>query len=146
MKFEGGDGTAPDPNAKLPTPGKTSKNKFTKEEDEILVRLVNQLGTSHWEAIAAQIPGRSARQCRDSWNHYLTPNINQMPWTIEEDRRLLTLYQMIGAHWAKIGEKFSGRTSVSVKNRWRRLHRQQLKLARTQPVLAGVLPMGVMNV
>ena len=104
------------------------KNKFTSQEDRDLLALVEQHGTKQWDRIADSLPGRSARQCRDRWKNYLAPNVNQMPWTREEDQRLLQLYQLVGPRWSKIGATFPGRTSVSVKNRWHKLHRIQMKL------------------
>ena len=41
------------------------KGSWSKQEDEALVALVAQHGTSKWSAIAAQLPGRIGKQCRE---------------------------------------------------------------------------------
>lgn len=125
MEASGENQTAP---AEGPTESRHRKNKFTSQEDQHLVALVEQHGIKQWDVIAKSLPGRTARQCRDRWKNYLAPNVNQMPWTREEDQRLLHLYRLIGPRWSKMGSTFPGRTSVSVKNRWHKLRRMQTKL------------------
>ncbi|OHT17067.1 Myb-like DNA-binding domain containing protein [Tritrichomonas foetus] len=112
---------------------KPKRQKFSTDEDLKLKKAVAQLGTNSWKIIALEIPGRTPRQCRDRWKHYLCPDANLKDWTKEEDSILVTQFNNFGNHWAKIASFFPGRTSVSVRNRCRQLvkqlNRQQEKIA-----------------
>lgn len=62
---------------------------WTKEEDEKLKALVNQIGPKNWSSIAKHFPGRIGKQCRERWHNHLNPMINKEKWTDEEDRVLI---------------------------------------------------------
>jgi hypothetical protein len=64
------------------------------------------------------MPGRTARQCRERWSSYLSPDIRVGRWTEEEDSDLLTCISQYGFKWATIAPHFNGRSSSDVKNRW----------------------------
>jgi hypothetical protein len=53
--------------------------RFIPEEDALLRQLVTSFGPNNWERIAQYFPDRNVRQCRDRWNHYLTPNTVPVP-------------------------------------------------------------------
>ena len=92
--------------------------KFSPEEDEKLLKLVNLCGPRHWRKLAASMEGRTGRQCRDRYSNYLAPSINRSKWTLDEDRMLVEKVNEYGFCWSKIAHFFSGRTSSSLKNRW----------------------------
>lgn len=93
--------------------------KFSPQEDEFLKKVVDNLGTSDWNAVSRAFGNvRTPRQCRERWKNYLSPGLNKAPWTDEEDQLLFQLYQQFGAQWVKISKQFSGRTDINVKNRW----------------------------
>ncbi|KAH0794772.1 Myb-like DNA-binding domain containing protein [Histomonas meleagridis] len=96
---------------------KGHRNKFNEIEDKLLVLLVSKYGVDNWQTIASKMGNRTSRQCRDRWNHYLSPNINVSEWTKEEDRILLDNYHLIGSRWGSLAMLFPGRTSVGVRNR-----------------------------
>jgi hypothetical protein len=108
---------------------KRSKHKFTAEEDALLRQLVDQHGTRQWDVIARSLPDRSARQVRDRWKHYLSPQVSLRSWTVDEDRLLLQLGGQIGPQWSTLVKFFPGRTDVSLKNRWNKFKRRSRKLA-----------------
>lgn len=95
---------------------KTRKNKFSKEDDIKLEGLVKIHG-SKWSVISKEFKGRTARQCRDRWNHYLDPETDHSEWTKEEDQTLMSYYLKCGNHWSLIATYFPKRTSVSIRNR-----------------------------
>jgi hypothetical protein len=42
----------------------------------------------NWHDIAAQVPGRSNKDCRKRWVYALAPNITKGSWEPDEDDRL----------------------------------------------------------
>jgi hypothetical protein len=104
-----------------------TKHRFTEEEDNFILRMVNELGIHEWNLIAERLGTRTARQCRERWRHYLHPVIDIAPWSLEEDALLEEQYKQIGPKWSQISAMFHGRTEVNLKNRWTRLHRHRNK-------------------
>ena len=112
--------------------------KFTKQEDTLLVNIVNELGTRDWEAIANRIPNRNARQCRERYTNYLAPNLSHDPWTPEEDSLLEQKLKELGAKWVNISKYFKNRTDTMLKNRWLVLSRRSPQLAKHTPNLQNI--------
>jgi hypothetical protein len=122
---------------------KRAKRKFTAEEDTLVRQLVDQHGTRQWDVVARSLPNRSARQVRDRWKHYLSPQVSLRQWTVEEDRLLLHLGAQIGPQWSTLVKFFPGRTDVSLKNRWNKFQRRSRKLAVVAAAArARQMPMG----
>jgi len=105
------------PSAVSPSNSKATKNKFSPQEDEALIKSVQENGSGNWYLIASQIPGRTPRQCRDRYNNYLSPSTNLQEWTKEEDEYLIEQYQKLGNKWSKLSQFFPGRPSSLVRNR-----------------------------
>jgi hypothetical protein len=95
-----------------------TRKPFAIFEDARLIELVNHLGQASWDVIAAQMPGRSARQCRERWINYLSPDIRVGPWTEVEDYILLNQVVHLGTRWTAIARSLNGRSDSDVKNRW----------------------------
>jgi hypothetical protein len=98
--------------------------KFSVDEDTKLRSLVARFGTSEWSRIAREITGRSARQCRERWQNYLRPDINNAAWTKEEEDLLVAKYSEYGPCWRVIASFFHSRTDINVKNYWNRRQRR----------------------
>lgn len=109
------------------------KGHWSKEEDQKLLGLITaytekgSISNINWAAIAQQIPGRNAKQCRERWFLNLDPSINRGPWTAEEDERLLKLAAQCGGRWSLISRNMPGRTENSVKTRYHSLQRQEAR-------------------
>ena len=103
------------------------KRPFTKAEDIILQQLVQQSTIPDWAEIAKQMPGRNSRQCRERWQNYIDPSINQQQWTDDEDKLLLKKYQELGPSWSMISRFFNGRTGNTVRNRYLKLTRTKVR-------------------
>lgn len=101
------------------------KIKFTPEEDEKLKKLIKQLGTRDWEVISIEMKTRTSRQCRDRWNNYLCPNLNNEPFSEEEDNLLLKLFEKYGPKWKKIGSYFDKRSTNKLRGRFAALQRKK---------------------
>jgi hypothetical protein len=101
------------------------KAKFSPEEDTRLADLVAVYGDEDWNRISSRIAGRSPRQCRDRWRHYLDPSLTLAPFTSQEDAHILQRYAEIGPKWKTIAGTLTGRTDIAVKNRWLWIERRQ---------------------
>ena len=95
-----------------------AKKKFTPEEDQMLTHLVLKNSENSWEEIADQMPGRNARQCKDRWQRYLSPDVNKSEWTHEEEQLLIKLVHDLNGKWVKISKYFQGRNDNQIKNKW----------------------------
>lgn len=103
------------------------KIKFTQEEDDRLIEVIQRLGTRDWEGIAQEMKHRTPRQCRERWNNYLSPSITSDPWTSQEDELLDSLYDEFGSKWSKIAEYFPNRSANGIRNRYKLRQRRILK-------------------
>ncbi|KAK8850120.1 hypothetical protein M9Y10_018232 [Tritrichomonas musculus] len=130
MNFIGYYDTINTPISKL----KTTKSKFSTDDDNKLRKLVSQYGTKSWSLIASKFRDRNSRQCRERWNNYLSPKNNTSKWTHDEDIQLLRLFTKFGKQWAKLAHYFPERTPVNVRNRYRQLlKRISFNIARIMP-------------
>ncbi len=68
---------------------KLVKGPWTKEEDELVMKLVKELGPKNWSYIAKSLPGRIGKQCRERWHNHLNPDIKKERWTDEEDLAII---------------------------------------------------------
>jgi hypothetical protein len=105
------------------------KFNFTAQEDMVLKNLVAEFGEDNWNLIASRIPARNPRQCKDRWTNYLSPGVTMIPWTPEEDDRLIAKVQEFGRRWVRIAEFFPMRTDVHIKNRYIVLQRRETREA-----------------
>jgi hypothetical protein len=94
--------------------------KFRAAEDEMLHALVDRFGTGSWPEVAALMPGRNPRQCRDRWNHYLKQR-TILPWTSPEDALLLRAVADMGRKWDRIAALLPHRTNFDIRSRWHEL-------------------------
>lgn len=92
------------------------KTKWSKDEDESLLKLVKMYGPRKWNIISVFLGTKTAKQCRDHYMNYLNPSIKKTIWTDEEESILLLKYQQFGPKWSIIKQFFPGRTSAMIKN------------------------------
>lgn len=124
--------------------------RFSEEEDQQLMAQVERFGTNEWTSIAAHMPNRTSRQCRERWQNYLNPSLHINTWTSDEDARLIEIVESRGPRWKAVATLFPGRTTNHVKNRYQLLRRSRYKemlrvrteeaLPETEHIDAGQLP------
>jgi hypothetical protein len=107
------------------------KGSWTREEDEAIIAFVNREGTKNWTKLAALLPGRLGKQCRERWRNHLDPEVNRAPWTESEDAILIDLHERIGNQWVKIAEHLPGRSDNAIKNRWNSTLKKTVEAMRT---------------
>ncbi|KAF8928625.1 hypothetical protein BGZ58_009533 [Dissophora ornata] len=98
---------------------KLKKGTWTTAEEEILLEAVRELSNENWHAVAMKVPGRNAKQCMQKWQTDLDPQINRLPWTPEEDEKLVEAYHTFGNSWQQIAKMVETRTWYQCYNRVR---------------------------
>jgi hypothetical protein len=98
--------------------GKISRHRFTLEEDQALKELVDKYGCSKWATIADYFTARSARQCRDRWKYYLSPEVTVGNWTLSDEMLLFAKVNEADPQWAVIAQDFPGRTAIEIRNHY----------------------------
>ncbi|XP_062221333.1 transcription factor CSA-like [Phragmites australis] len=94
---------------------------WTPQEDARLENLAREHGFRHWRGVAARMPGRSSRQCRDRWRHHLARDVYHRPFTAQDDDDLARLYLRHAGRWKDISRAVHGRTSRVMRRRWKEL-------------------------
>jgi hypothetical protein len=104
---------------------------WTAEEDAKLTEAYNVVKASTddapaWKDVARvlanqfDVPGRSARQCRDRW--VTRHAVSRPDWTEREDKLVLLAHARFGDHWSLIhqlfGQELIGKNALDIKNRF----------------------------
>ena len=95
-----------------------TRTLFTEDEDAKLISIMQNEKFRNWSEVAKHFENRNARQVRDRWTNYLNSEINNGPWSRDEDKLLADLYNQYGPKWATISKFFDKRRENNVKNRW----------------------------
>jgi hypothetical protein len=95
-----------------------ARRPFQPEEDALLLQILNTREFLNWDIVAQQFSGRTARQCRERWMNYLSPQVRTGAWTREEDERLVAQVSEHGRSWSILSRLFEGRSENDIKNRW----------------------------
>ncbi|CAM9650916.1 unnamed protein product [Chrysoparadoxa australica] len=111
------------------------KGHWSPEEDSQLMQLISE-GHSNWGPIAAKLPGRTSKQCRERWRHHLDPSINRGDWSAREDSVIVDMQAKVGNKWAQIAQMLRGRTENSIKMRFRLLEQERLQPGSALPGLS----------
>jgi hypothetical protein len=105
------------------TPGRIGS--WTEDEDTKLKDAVQTHGGKNWPAIAALVPGRTTKQCRNRWHGAFNHSIaltagREGKWTAVENSKLKDAVQTHGGNdWGSIAALIPGRTKKQCHSRWR---------------------------
>jgi hypothetical protein len=104
-----------------------SRHTWSKEEDDVLINIVNERGPKNWNLVARELnvllygnmTVRQGKQCRERWFNHLNPTLRKGNWRASEDIFILQKQIELGNRWSEIAKEMEGRTENSVKNRWK---------------------------
>ena len=104
--------------------------KFTAAEDALIVDVASKMTEVDWKTVAEILGTRTARQCRERYRNYLSPDVCNKDWTPSDDKLLEEQFQIYGPQWAKIRNSFSGKSCVNIKNRWAKIRANKQRCAK----------------
>lgn len=111
------------------------------QEDQKLLRAITQVPKPiKWPEVAALVPQRSGKQCRERYFNHLCAKVKSSEWLPWEDAMLIRMYSLLGSKWSKISRTIPGRTDNSLKNRFHYMRRQIEKYGNSIPHRASVVP------
>jgi hypothetical protein len=82
---------------------------------------------------------RNARQCRERYKNYLSPNYRNTPWSPDEEHLLAQKVKELGQKWSAIAKFFEARSDVNVKNHWAAMvtrNERVMRFAQARPKVA----------
>ncbi|KAI0012725.1 hypothetical protein F4779DRAFT_566626 [Xylariaceae sp. FL0662B] len=113
--------------------GTLKKGPWSKEEDNLLMNLVEKQGPS-WVTISHAMGTRNADQCSKRWHNSLNPELHREPWQEIENQTLLRALATHGSSWTDIQRKhFPTRSANSIKNQYTILVRRGAKFDSSMP-------------
>ncbi|XP_051127283.1 transcription factor CSA-like [Andrographis paniculata] len=96
----------------------SNKSHWTLGEDAILINLVRRHGPGSWDYIASHFRGRTGKSCRLRWINQLNPEVNRLPFSEDEQAKILELQKEFGNKWSAMAKHFPGRTDNQLKNQY----------------------------
>eukprot|EP00182_Erythrolobus_australicus_P006439 CAMPEP_0185834764 /NCGR_PEP_ID=MMETSP1353-20130828/6169_1 /TAXON_ID=1077150 /ORGANISM="Erythrolobus australicus, Strain CCMP3124" /LENGTH=190 /DNA_ID=CAMNT_0028533259 /DNA_START=54 /DNA_END=623 /DNA_ORIENTATION=- len=97
-------------------------NKWSREEDELLLSLVDKYGTRRWKLLAERhFPNRGAGSLRSRYVNNLVSSRKRKLWSATEDCDLFAAVKTHGNRWSFLAPQFEGRTANDLKNRMQTL-------------------------
>jgi hypothetical protein len=106
---------------------KKERQKFSKEEDNLIIKLVQDNEFKDTNKLKKLFPNRRIKQIRERYKFYLNPNLNHSSFTFEEDDLLISSYSKFKGKWSLMTKLFPGRTEISLKYRHRKLIKDKTK-------------------
>ena len=94
-----------------------NQKKWTKEEDEELIKLVKSHNGKKWKEIASNFHNKSPLQCFSRYKR-IRPEIYKGSWKKEEDKLILSLIEKYGTSWSKISKIIKTRNGKQIRDRY----------------------------
>jgi len=94
-----------------------NKKKWTKEEDNLLIKLADKFREKHWKEISKNFVNKNALQCFSRYKR-IRPGIIKGSWSKEEDERIYQLVNIYGKSWSKISKILVTRNGKQIRDRF----------------------------
>ena len=94
-----------------------NQKKWSKEEDEKLLKLVISHNGKKWKEIASNFHNKTPLQCFSRYKR-IRPGIFKGTWKKEEDNLILSLIEIYGTSWSKISKIIKTRNGKQIRDRY----------------------------
>lgn len=106
------------------------KARFSPEESNFIVTLVENNDITNWTAIAKACNSRfggnkTGPQCHQHYFRVANSSICKNPWRKEEDEMLKKLVSLYGYKWSQISQSLPGRPDTSCRRRWKAIQKNK---------------------
>ncbi|KAI2624986.1 hypothetical protein GGR54DRAFT_594404 [Hypoxylon sp. NC1633] len=96
--------------------------RWTEDEDRILHDETRKQAAAgnikDWNRIAANLPGRTNKDCRKRWVNKVCGSLKKGAWNEDEDERLLSAVAKCGQKWALVANEVGFRSPDQCAKRW----------------------------
>ncbi|KAF9926768.1 Myb-like DNA-binding domain protein, partial [Modicella reniformis] len=96
--------------------------KFSEKERSLLETAIETFGEdADWALVASRVPGRTACQCRKTWNYGRTHHVQKLdePWTEQDKQRLKSAVTRFGTkQWTLVSDFVVGKSSAQCRKHW----------------------------
>ena len=97
----------------------TRTKNWTKDEDKLLLKLVESYGFN-WTEISQSFPNKTMQQVSERYSKVLDPNLVKGNWTRFEDETIINFVAESGPkNWTKLASILPGRIGKQCRERWR---------------------------
>ncbi len=93
------------------------QKKWSKEEDEKLINIVQENNEKNWKQIASYFSKKNSLQCFSRYRR-IKPGIKKGFWKKEEDDLILSLIEIYGTSWSKISKIIKTRNGKQIRDRY----------------------------
>jgi hypothetical protein len=101
------------------TTAKCKNSWWTESDTQELVASVIKHGTYNWKQIAYTTGRHTSLECFHHWHTKANPIYKKrIPWSVEEDAKLIQLVKIYTNNWEKIAEHMIGRTDLQCRERY----------------------------
>ncbi len=94
-----------------------NQKKWSKDEDEELIKLVSSHNGKKWKEIASNFHNKTPLQCFSRYKR-IRPGIYKGTWKKEEDELILSLIEKYGTSWSKISKIVKTRNGKQIRDRY----------------------------
>ncbi|OHT16536.1 Myb-like DNA-binding domain containing protein [Tritrichomonas foetus] len=94
--------------------------KWTKAEDELLIKIMSQKDRPNYSKMVDSFVGKTGQQIAERWDKVLNPNLVKGSWTRHEDEIIIQYVKENGTrNWRNLCSLLPGRIGKQCRERWR---------------------------
>ena len=94
--------------------------KWTKAEDELLIKIMSQKERPNYSKMVDSFSGKTGQQIAERWDKVLNPNLVKGSWTRHEDEVIIQYVKENGTrNWRNLCSLLPGRIGKQCRERWR---------------------------